>query len=92
MANYVYSVSDASGNEYGIIWDTFGFCVTVPGVTAAKTIETYATDVDGLSIAICRAHYLARKSERGFTKEAVKRASEIFALGRRKAHEKWLNA
>ena len=92
MAEYVYSVSDTSGNEYGIIWDTFGFCVTVPGVTAAKAFETYATDVDGLSIAICRAHYLARKSEQGFAKEAVKRASEIFAFGRRKAHEKWLNA
>jgi len=49
--------------------------------THAESDSAYPAGVDGLSIAIARAMYLARGPERGAAKEAMHLASEYMAKG-----------
>jgi hypothetical protein len=88
--NYVYSVQSIDNREIAVIWTGERSKIAIQGFTHATVSEYYFGDIEGLSLAIYRAHYLAGKLKNGFAAESVIIATAIYEMGTRAAHRKWI--
>ena len=96
---YVYE----AGNGYGIIWDADAFVCTLSRNVAATAEASFPPTESGLACAIAWIDYRVRRESkapapanreerRARLLELEAQAARIFAMGRRKAHEAWLDA